>query len=221
MTTWVRTGAPVFNKVSQVAVRLVDEFTGEAPIGPVGARLEAKDDAGQWHRADHARCVLTPSAVVVCPGLERHTRVATPVQPRRYRLVIEAKHYLPLYPSAGAGGLELDVYPNDDAHPPPVPSAPQDLYLVPAPSYPFASQIRVLRGRVVDQGGVPVAGAFVREGSRERVLTDDRGEFGLPLRWPAQSATLSIDADDRAGRTGSLPITLPAALGQGQTVVIH
>jgi hypothetical protein len=93
--------------------------------------------------------------------------------------------------------------------------------LIPAPNYPFASHIPVLRGVVVDASGNPVANAYVTQSTTERAITDSRGTFALPLRWvPANTAT-EIDAtDQRTGRTGSTSIQIPAALNSSQKISI-
>ena len=58
-------------------------------------------------------------------------------------------------------------------------------------------------------------------GVAERVATDSRGRFSLPLRWPALNGAIQIDASDhRTGRTGQITINLPAGLTGSHLIVI-
>jgi hypothetical protein len=80
-------------------------------------------------------------------------------------------------------GREFLVPLYDDATPPPKPPAlPLTILLLPSAAYPFQPETPVLRGRLQDARGRPVAGALVVETTRERVLSDQRGVFALPLR---------------------------------------
>jgi hypothetical protein len=204
---------------TQIAITLIDDFTGHHPIGGVRVRLDALE-AGAWAPTDK-RPSITSRWVVTFPGLEKRS-VPGPV-PRRYRVRVDADHYLPMYPSPLTAGVEALVTPYNDDMPPPVPSAPQDLLLLPAVTYPFPAHVRVLRGRARELGTSGyVAGAVVRQGTRERVVTDHEGGFALPLRWPAMNAAaLPIDVDHPvSGNTTTVTIGLPAALGQGLTIDI-
>jgi hypothetical protein len=97
-----------------------------------------------------------------------------------------------------------------------------DTPLLPAPNYPFASHIPVLRGVVVDAAGNPVPNAYVTQGSNERALTDARGTFALPLRWVQANTAVPIDAtDQRTGRSGSISIQIPGALNSSQKIPIN
>jgi hypothetical protein len=221
MTAWRRTHEVLDRRASQIALRLRDEFTGAAPIGRWRVTLEARDPSGAWH-ATGRRPTLSTSQVVTYPGLERRARAAG-LPARSYRVLLDAAYYFALYASPASQGVEIAVQPFDEQNPAPLLAAPTDLLLLPAPTYPFPSHVRVLRGRVRVQGTNDyVAGALVSEGTRERVLTDANGAFALPLRWPpADAAGLAIDADDRAGRTGGILVTLPAALEQSHTIEVH
>ncbi len=220
MIVWRRTKEMSAKRSTQIAVRLVDELTGAAPIGQLTLTLEALDASGAW-RDTRIRPTLNTQFIATYPDLEHRSRAAgLPV--RKYRVVVRADDYLAFYPAPSSPGLEIDVQPFDDLHPAAPPAAATTLYLLPAPTYPFPSHVRVLRGRVRLQGTTRyVRGALVREGARERVLTDEQGSFALPLRWPATNASLTIDADDRAGKVGSIQVTLPGDLGISRTIDIH
>ena len=143
------------------------------------------------------------------------------VPPRHYRFRLVARLYRPFY-GANSDGIEFDAFPYSDIEPPSVFATHlTDVVLTPSPAYPFPTHVPVLRGVVVDLAGDPVRDAVVSEGNRERVLTDERGEFALPLRWVADNVATPIDAEDqRTGRTGTIVIVLPGALGISQTMTV-
>ena len=204
---------------SPIGLKLIDDFTGRVPYGSVKALLDFQDQSGDWHEAERSS-VRTPSEIVTYPGLGRSAHVA--VQPVfRYRVRIDAQYYRADY-LKNADGVEFDVHPWDDSTPPAVvPNAPQDLILYPATQYPFSAHIRVLRGVVVDNVGTRIPNVEVTESILERTLTDERGMFSLPLRWPALNAVLQIDAlDHRTGRNGQINITLPGDLDVGHSITI-
>ena len=63
--------------------------------------------------------------------------------------------------------------------------------------------------------------AEVSFGVQERVLTDERGSFCLPLRWPPLSGAITIDAlDHRTGLSDSINITLPGDLAHGHLLTV-
>jgi hypothetical protein len=206
---------------SPIGLRLIDDFSGSFPSGHVNAVAEERDNSGVWHQTE-IKPVITPSGVLVYPGLGRSARVAS--QPiRRFRVSLEADYYRPRY-LINAVGIEFDVHPYDDATPPAVVAThPQDVVLLPAVNYPFPTQVRVLRGLVFEDASLTegVVNVEVREGTRERVLTDERGAFSLPLRWPAFNAAVLIDAiDHRSGQSKQININLPADLLRGQTITM-
>lgn len=205
---------------SPIGLRLVDEFTGAGPLGRVRAFLDRQDAAGDWH-VTHVRPVTTPGGVLTYPGLERRAQpVGLPA--RRYRVRIEADFYRSFY-RAQLDGIEFDAFPYNDTNPPAtVATMPQDELLLPSSEYPFPTHVRVLRGAVVDLGGTPVADVLVSQGGLERVLTDERGTYALPLRWAPEGVPLLVDAiDQRTGRTGARAITLPQDLGTNQEIIIN
>jgi len=209
----------VMRQYSPVGLRLMDELTNQPPLGSVWAILDMLDSGGNWRQTD-VPAVLTPSAVLTYPGLGRHG-VVTGLPVEKYRVRLSADLYIPYYLTT-ADGIPFTAYPfNDDNPPAVVSSLAIDTPLVPAPNYPFASHIPVLRGVVVDATGAPVPNAYVTQGIKERALTDSRGTFALPLRWIAANTTIPIDAtDQRTSRTGTISISFPSALSSSQKIAI-
>ena len=205
---------------SPIGLRLLDDFSGRTPNGKVFSFLEERDASGEWNSME-IEGVTTPSGVLTYPGLGRSARVAgQPV--RRYRVTLIADFYLPQY-LINTDGIEFDVHPYNDSTPPQMaPTHPQDALLLPASNYPFSGHVRVLRGVVEDASGIGVANVEVRESTREHVLSDQRGAFALPLRWPDLSSMIQIDAlDHRNGRAGQITVNLPADLMRGHVIVIN
>ncbi len=219
MTRWQTIPSERRMLYSPIGLRLVDDFTGFAPFGKVRANLDVRDADGEW-RETEIHAIRTLSDVLAYPGLGRSANVAAP--PVRYRARIDASFYQPDY-LLNVDGLEFDVHPYDDDTPPAVAAdLPVNLFLMPASNYPFPAHIRVLRGRVVATNGAPVANVEVTESARERVLTDARGSFALPLRWPGVDAVVQVDAlDHRSGRSAQVAVTLPAGLAVGHVVTIN
>lgn len=219
MTTWITTPTEFKVVYSPVGLRLLDELANQAPLGSVQAVLDIQDPGGAWRTTD-IKDNRTPGAVVTYTDLERHA-VVTDLQPRQYRVRLTADYYIPYY-RINADGIVFTAYPYNDANPPTqIVRIPTDLPLLPAPNYPFASHIPVLRGTVVDAARKPVRDASVTQGNNERALTDVQGRFALPLRWVQPNVAVPIDAaDQRTGRTGFINIQIPAALGKNQTISI-
>jgi hypothetical protein len=221
MTTWVTT-TPFEGLIlySPVGLQLLDELTSEAPIGNVQATLDILDANATWQQTDIPE-VRTPSGVVTYPGLERHHDI-TGLQPRQYRVRLVADYYIPYY-QGSQDGITFTADPYSDTQPPAnAVVISTDTALLPATNYPFATYIPVLRGVVVDAANNPVPNAFVTQGNLERVLTDSRGTYALPLRWLAPNTQVPVDANDqRTGRTGQIQIQLPGSLGKSQTISIH
>jgi hypothetical protein len=203
---------------SQIGLRLVDEFTGGLALHRVDVRLSFLNSAGAWQPLGTAP-VTSPSGNRLFPGLGRSASVATaPVVPHRVELI--SAFYRPEYLRT-ADALECDIYPYDDLNPPAVvPDLPQTILMLPSPGYPYPAYLRVVRGRVIDTAGRPMPNVEVTQGAAERVVSDERGVFALPLRWAALEGDVVIDATDhRTGRTNQLTLTLPQDLLQGQTLV--
>ena len=219
MTTWRALPSERWVLYSHLGLKLVDEFTGDAPRYSVFADLEYQNGSGDW-RSIEFNPVVTPSGVLSYPSLGRSADVAaTPIV--RYRVKIRSEFYRPEYILVD-DGIEFDVHPYDDVTPPAVfPTHPQSVLLIPNARYLYESHLRVVRGLVQDSFSNPVANVEVSEGSRERTVTDESGAFSLPLRWPAITAVVALDAlDHRNGRTDNIAINLPGDLSQGHLFTI-
>lgn len=217
--TWLSLATETWQLYSQIGLKLVDEFTGQAPGYPVFSGLEYQDGAGAW-RAVRREAVVTPGGVISYPALGRSAQAAT--QPvLKHRVLLCSEFYRPDY-LVDKDGIEFDIHPYDDDNPPAViPPIPQTVLMIPNTRYPYPGHVRLVRGVVRDSGGDPVANVEVSQGAHERVLTDERGAFTLPLRWPTLNAVVSLDAiDHRTGRNGSLNIILPGDLFQGHIFTI-
>lgn len=196
-----------------IALRLVDDFTGSAPFATIGAALDLQDGA-DW-AATGIEAVCAASGIIAYPGLGRVKDPATaPTLRYRVRLTDDNGRliYRPAY-RFSLDGLEFDVSPWNDSQPPAaVPDQPETVFLWPGTKYPFAREIPVLRGRTIDGGGSPLADARVETGT-ERVLSDERGAFSLPIRLTAPAASIMVVAEHvRTGLSASANIPLPAGL---------
>ena len=215
MRTWRLLPGERSQLYSPIGLRLLDEMTGGPPIGRTEAFLDVQEGAA-W-RSTEIQAVRTAGGVFAYPGLERRADVTG--LPRHYRVRIAAELYRPLY-LITQEGIEFDAFPWNDTNPPSQTAhEPQEVKLVPAPNYPFPPHVPVLRGMVVDGGPASVAYAEVMYVNLERVLSDERGEFALPLRFAPLNVPVTIDAL-RGGLQGSINVTLPAALGKSQTISI-
>jgi hypothetical protein len=214
---WREVGSEHIALYSPLGLRLVDDFTGRAPLGDVSARLDRQVSVGVWEPTS-IKAVLTPSSILTWPGLGRELEpVSAPT--RRYRVRLEGALYRPAYLEA-LDGIEFDAPPwDDDNAPVPATTGPKDAYLLPAGSYGFPTWVRVLRGQVEDVSGGPVANVLVSQAGVERVLTDERGAFALPLRWATTGQVVQA-SDARTGRNGSHVLNLPADLQSNVTITI-
>jgi hypothetical protein len=214
MRTWIQTAEETTTLYSPIGLRLIDDLTGKTPLERIDVLLDIQDAQGTW-RATGISPVLTASGVVTYPGLERHANPSG-LGARKYRVRLNSpsQFYVPLY-RRNADGIVADAYPYNDTHPPAVvKQMPDDTILTPAPNYPFQDHIPVLHGVIVDPTGRPVPDAVVTQGLKERVLTDSRGTFSLPLRWIKPNINFVVDAaNERNGQTGTAPnLRLPNAL---------
>ena len=135
MTVWKTTPVDVTQLFSPVGLRLIDEFTSEAPIGEVQATLDILDPNGSWRQTD-IREVRTPSGVVAYPGLGRHSS-ALDAQPQQYRVRLVADLYVPHY-RVQSDGIRFTAFPYNDTNPPAtIAGTAIDTLLLPGPNYPF------------------------------------------------------------------------------------
>jgi hypothetical protein len=223
MTTWATIPDVVTHLYSPIGLRLVDDLTGAAPTGSVQAALDILNAYGSWQQTD-IQAVWTLSGILAYPGLERHADTAK-LQPRQYRIRLTAAVYLPLYragPGAQSAGIEFFADPYSETSPPAhIIGVAIDTFLLPAPNYPFPTNVPVVRGLVVDAKDQPVSDVLVEQANKERALSDAHGCFALPLRWAQQGVAIAIDAiDQHTGRHGSIRIQLPDDLGQSQKITI-
>lgn len=197
--------------VTPIALRFRDEFSGDAPIGRLTLLLDVQDGSG-WRPVDRTP-VRTPSGVFAYPNLERHAAPAG-LPARRYRIRVEADFYRADH-LRNKDGVEFDAFPgNDDVLPSAYATSVTTEVLLPSPRYPFPTHVPVVRGIVADAFGAPVANAVVSQGMLERVLSDERGQYALPLRWVVAGVPTEIDAEDeRTGRAGTRLVMLPSSLG--------
>ena len=204
---------------SPIGLNPIDDVTGAAPIGWVRAELDLKVGAN-WSKTS-IKDARSASGIIIYPALGRQVEVQGQL-PRRYRVRITAQFYIAWY-RQNLDGIEFDAFPYNDAIPPQViVSQANALPLSPAVNYPFPGHIAVLRGVVADTAGNRIKDVEVKRGAVERVLTDERGTFALPLRWTANNVSVSIDATDhRTNRTGTINVTLPQDLRKSQTIVIN
>jgi hypothetical protein len=218
---WTKVGDGQRRLHTPLGLRMIDDFTGKAPVGAVRALLEmAGATPGTWLPVAHP-ATITPGGWLAYPGLGRTVDPGAKTKVR-HRVAIVADDLLPLYgPSPIAGPVEFDVHPWDDLHPPASAATMRDVFLLPATGYAFPGEVLVARGRVVAGAPKqPVARALVTYANQERVLTDARGEFALPLRWAARGTTVQIDAADGGGRVGQVPVAIPGDLGKALEITI-
>ncbi len=220
MRTWIQTIEESTQLFSPIGLRLIDDLTGNSPIGRIQAILELQDAGGEWKDTKIAP-VITASGTVTYPGLERHAD-ATGKLPKQFRVRLKPQFYLPLY-QRDRDGLLCTAFPYDNSHHPQnIKQLPDDVILTPATNYPFEGQIPVARGMVVDAANASVPNAVVTQGAKERVLTDQRGCFALPLRWVKPNPALPIDAaNERNGQQGTTNIQFPQDLSRNIKIQIH
>ena len=203
---------------SPIGLRLVDDFTGNGPIGKVRSTLQMRR-GGDWVNTGAVANIA--NGVVTYPGLGRSSNPRGQ-GPRRFRVMLHSKMYKPIY-EADSDGIEFDVHAYNDAVPPQnILTHPRDALLLPTSSYPFPTYTRVLRGRVLNGGGRPLLNITVREGQRERVLSERNGSFSLPIRRPDLNAAVNIEAiDQRTGRRTLTQVQLPDALASNHDITIN
>jgi len=225
MRTWRLQPGERSELYSPVGLRLLDDLTGERPIGRVEAFLDVRE--GTAWRPTGIQAVRTPGGVVAYPGLERRADASGPA--RHYRVRIAADFYRPVYPLPPYDGFEFDAFPWNDTNPPrTITRLPRDEKLAPAPGYPFPPFVPVLRGRIVDAASQALVAdadvTFVLPPATvlSRGLSAERGEFALSLQLAEIGKSLRIEALHRpTGRKGHIDVTLPGDLGKSQTISIR
>jgi hypothetical protein len=199
---------------SGAAAWLVDDHDPELPVTAATVSIEIADGTG-WRKLDRAP-VVTAFGTYAFPKLEKRGD-ARNVPSRKYRLSVYAPGYTPYY-RFDRDGVVIDVYPYDDDRPPAVPpTRPEIIPLYPAADYPFGASAPLIYGTVLDNTGAPAPFVLV-ECNNDRVLSDARGAFVLPLgRSPA--GPIVVDATDRNGNAATpLPVTVPQGLGKHYTI---
>ena len=196
---------------SPIGLLPVDDITGRPPVGALRAFLDARQANGSWLQTD-LRPRITRGGVIAYPALGRKRQPLTQ-PPRRYRVRVEADHYIAAY-RRDQDGIEFDAFPYDDNNPPQsAPGMPDPLVLMPGPTYPFPGHLLVLRGVVVDAAGAPVRDAELSIGTTRRALSDMRGTFALCAPKPTAPTVIQVDAADlRTGRVGGLAVQFPQGL---------
>ena len=205
---------------AQIGLTLIDELTGRAPVGRISSHLYIDDGQGGW-RETNLKPVVTSRGALAFPEVESHRPLVAGQPARQYRVQIEAEFYRPFYRTT-ADGIDLNIFPyNDDQGPLTIdPQQPVSVKLAPATNYPFPSHVTVIRG-VVKAAGVPVADAEVSCSNVERVVTDERGNFGLPIRNKPKNTPFPIDATDhRTNKTGNTSVKIPNDVGKNVTINI-
>jgi len=206
--------------VSHAAFRLVDDFTGRGPVSAVRCLLDQRNGSNSWVTTPVAP-VVSASGILLYPFLEKKAAVIG-APSRRYRFRVESEVYQADY-RADSDGIEFDDFPyNDDVLVNPYATDVQLVALHPSPTYAFPPEVPVLRGTILRQSnGKRVAFAKVTKGvAEETALSDERGEFVLPLRW-IQNPQFDIDVVDlRTSESRTKTILVPDMLGINITIDI-
>jgi hypothetical protein len=205
-----------------LGVQLVDEYASVpalnldvGPLASVEIELDIDEGGGNWRALDMGTVKTRRSAAGILwfPWLE-HYRDATGMLPRSYRVRVHSDVYVPLY-EWDTTGVEQQVFPYDDVTAPGGPANPLlRLSLLPSPTYPFADGVPVISG-VVLEAGVPAPDVLVSWShaslQTDRVLTDEDGEFRLPLRRaPRDNTQFPVEAiTPSGGPSGFKTIRIP------------
>lgn len=214
-----------------LGVRLVDVYTRQSPIGWTRVFLDADED-GAWRELlpDAARRTTTNGGVIWFPWLQRR-RDARGRGPVKYRVRAAAEFGTPAYLFDRDGALAL-VAPYDEAAPPAGTPPVVELALLPAANYPFGAAVPVLRGVVRDALGAPVPRALVAWAApaadpslvTDEVLSDDDGEFSLPMRRTPRGTPIDVTArrppPPEPGTHRTVSVQLPRDLSTYLTLVL-
>jgi hypothetical protein len=199
-----------------VALDLRDEFTGRGAFGPISLRLD-RQIGPDWAPTD-LQPARNSGGVFLYTGLGRMFDPAA-LPGFRIRVRIEAEYYRPAFGTTD-DGIEFDVPTYNDTVPPLVsPLVPEVVLMLPTTGYPFGGHMRRIHGRVLDPGGAPLADATVEADGVERVITDERGAFTLPLRWQTATANVNV-AHLRSGQGAAQIFNLPADLTGNHDITV-
>jgi len=214
-----------------LGVRLVDAYTRQPPIGWTRVFLDV-DEGGAWRELapDAARRTTTNGGVIWFPWLERR-RDARGRGPVRYRVRVAAELGTPAY-LFDQDGVAVLVAPYDEAAPPAGTPPVVEIALLPAAHYPFGAAVPILHGVVQDALGAPVPRALVAWAApagepslvTDEVLSDDDGEFSLPMRRAPRGTPIDVTArrppPPEPGKHGTVSVQLPADLSTFLTIVL-
>ncbi|TWT91734.1 hypothetical protein [Stieleria varia] len=169
---------------SPLAIRLLDTFTLQPPIGRTSLILQRKTAGGQWQDTD-AIALRTADDVYSYPGLGRTANIDR--SPDRCRVRIDTDYYEPYVP---VDLEEFDVHPYNDQNPLETSQYAQrvrKIILQPNARYPYESHVPLMRGQLRHDflDGPLIAHAAI-EHQGIKVFSDNGGEFTLPIRFPAQ-----------------------------------
>jgi hypothetical protein len=219
---WKRTDmvTETIKAASPVWLRLVDNFTGLAPTGPIEVTVERQDGA-PWVPVDLPPLLKSNGDLAFVnlgrvrkseAGAQFDIRV-TAVAPR---MVAET--------ASGEASVTATITTWTDDTPPPKP-IPQEIRFYPGPDYPFGPGVPLLPGQVIDANGDPAARAQVTATETvlgnavvEEVRSTDDGTFRLPLRW--SSGSTQIDARRQGRVAPPLIINVPADLGSVHIITL-
>lgn len=170
---------------AQVALQLIDEFTGQPPQGRIDITLRESVSKASLP----IRPRTSSLGIYHFPGLGEKLRESA-----EYLVRIESEYY----EGVEVSGLEVQPYARDMGL---TGRRPDYLHvgLRPNQNYPYANHIPVIRGRVWDSAGIPAVGASVDYGTAEFTRTGQDGFFSLPVRWlptglwPATDITLAVN----------------------------
>lgn len=200
-----------------VWIRLVDEFTGRRPSGPLEVLLERRDGAA-WVPLDHPHQVSSRGDL----GFLDLGR-ARPGQSGTFdvRITVSAPH-TQAATTLGSPTVTRTIA-RWSVQAPPAPT-PIEVRFFPTPSYAFGPGTPLLSGNARDAAGDPVPRAMVSVTETingtpvvERTLTDESGWFRLPLRW--SSGATSVQAA-KGALGGSATITVPDDLADVLTLTL-
>jgi hypothetical protein len=218
---------------SPLGLSLVDDLTGQRPVGFVNPTLqvETAPGSGDWAPTE-VRGLFTNSGILAYPNLGRRGRVPSPPEsPKNYRVLVTAQYYDPLYADPpGPVGVVFPVTPyDDDSDFTKLVPTMVTLTLLPKANYPYVGDSTFVTGKVQRVSGVAVA-ALVKavepvdgtgDTKQTRVLADQRGAFRLPLRWGDASAPTTVTATDPAsGKSGMISLSFPYKFTNPQPITI-